>query len=325
MPSTTPGSPELSRRRALVTGGTGFVGANLLGRLLRDGHDVHVLVRDGRRSWRIEAIRDGLTLHVLPLADAEGLRALFRELRPAWVFHLAAFGAYPEQTERRVMLETNVTGLVNLFDAAAAAGFEAFVNAGSSSEYGLVDHAPAETERLEPNSDYAVTKAFASQFLRFHARRDRLPVTSLRLYSVYGPWEEPSRFVPTLVRCALAGELPPLVDPRTARDFVYVDDVCEAFVRAARSAGDDPGAIYNVGSGVQTTIADAVAAARRVLSIRAEPEWGAFPARAWDTATWVADARSIERALGWKATRSFEEGFRETVEWSRTHVPPAPG
>jgi len=105
--------------------------------------------------------------------------------------------------------------------------------AGSSSEYGVKDHAPAENEQLEPNSDYAVAKA-AATLLASHLGRERgLPVATLRLYSVFGPFEEPDRFIPTLVVHALRGQLPPLVDPAIARDFVYLDDVVEAFLLTA--------------------------------------------------------------------------------------------
>ena len=308
-----------------MTGGTGFVGANLVRRLLVDGVDVHLLVRPGHRTWRIEEVLDRVHLHEVALSDAAGLRRAVSEVRPSWVFHLAVHGGYPDQAERRAIVETNVLGLVNLVEACEATGFQAFVNTGSSSEYGSLDHAPVETERLEPNSDYAVTKAFGSQFCRFLALRDRLPMLTLRLYSVFGPWEEPSRFVPTLVACGLEGRLPPLVDPRTARDFVYVEDVCDAYVRAAVCAGREPGAVYNVGSGAQTTIAEAVAIARRVLSIRAEPEWGAYPARSWDTATWVSESSAIRGALGWAAANTFEEGLRKTVSWQRARQGGQPG
>ncbi len=221
------------------------------------------------RPWRLEGLAGRIEVHEVALSDAAAVRRALSAVREAWVFHLASHGGRPRQTDRRAMLETNVTGLVNVVEAAEAAGCAALVNAGSSSEYGLVDHPAKESERLEPNSDYAVTKAFATQLCRFLARSRGLPFVTLRLYSVYGPWEDPSRFVPTLAVRGLAGELPPLVEPRTARDFVYVEDVCDAFLAAARAAGVRGGAVYNVGSGVQTTIGEAVEIARRVLAISA--------------------------------------------------------
>ncbi len=139
---------------------------------------------------------------------------------------------------------------------------------------------------------------------------------TLRLYSAYGPYEEPSRLVPTLIREGLRGRLPVLVDPSVARDFVYVDDVVDAFLAAAaRSSRDDPGAVYNVGTGRQTTVQEAVEVARRMLDVAVEPQWGTMPNRLWDTSVWVADNRKICAELGWRPRHTFEEGFRKTVAW----------
>jgi dolichol-phosphate mannosyltransferase len=218
------------------------------------------------------------------------------------------------------MVETNITGTINLVEACLKTGFESFVNTGSSSEYGFKDHAPAEDEALEPNGHYAVTKASATLFCRYTARARKAHITTLRLYSVYGPYEEPTRLVPRLITRGLRGELPPLVSPEVARDYIYVDDVTESYLLAAtRRAGEDYGPIYNVGTGVQTSLREVVETARRVLSIRAAPQWATMLARQWDTNVWVADNRKIKDALGWQPRYDFEQGFRQTVEWLRAH------
>src|SRR5262249_5612399 len=131
------------------------------------------------------------------------------------------------------MMATNFMGCVNLLDACAEIGVESFVQTGSSSEYGYKDHPPAEDEALEPNSHYAVTKAAATHYCQFTARQHNLHAVTTRLYSIYGPWEEPTRLIPTLIIRGLKGNLPPLVSPRTARDFVYVDDAVEALLQVA--------------------------------------------------------------------------------------------
>src|SRR6058998_3106401 len=186
-------------KRVLLTGGTGFVGANLARRLLQSGHEVHLLVQPRHTGWRIEAIRDDLRLHEVDLADGERLGNLVRRIGPDWVFHLAAHGAYSWQRDLGQIVRTNILGTMNLVGACVATGFEGFVNTGSSSEYGFKDHAPAETEALEPNSYYAVTKASATLFCRFTARARSVNLPTLRLYSVYGPYEEPSRLIPALI------------------------------------------------------------------------------------------------------------------------------
>jgi dolichol-phosphate mannosyltransferase len=238
-------------------------------------------------------------------------------VKPEWVFHLAAHGAYSWEIDLDRIVATNLVGTVNLVRACLRTGFEAFVQAGSSSEYGFKKTAPGERTWVEPNSHYAVMKVAATHFCRLTAQQERVKIATLRLYSVYGPWEDPGRFVPTLVARGLAGTLPPLVDPRVARDYVYVDDVSEAFVRAAVKPHPEPGPVFNVGTGKQTTIRQAVAVARRVLAIPERPEWGTMPNRRWDTSSWVADSRAIRRALGWTPLYDFERGFRQTVAWMR--------
>jgi nucleoside-diphosphate-sugar epimerase len=305
----------LAPARALVTGAAGFIGAALSRRLLADGHAVTLLAGPETDLWRVAELRGEAEIVAVDLRDPDAVVAVLGRVRPELVFHLAAHGAYSWQRSLPRMIETNVTGIANLVEAAARSGVRAVVNAGSSSEYGLKDHAPPEHELPEPNSSYAVTKAAATLYCGWVARTRAQAITTLRLYSAYGPWEEPRRLVPTLVAHGLEGRLPPLVDPAIARDFVYVEDILDAFLLAAEHAQPGGGAVYNVGSGAQTTLRELVDAARRVLEIAQEPAWGSFPARHWDTDVWVADPRRIEADLGWRARTSIEEGLTATARW----------
>src|SRR5579859_8191955 len=285
--------------RVMVTGATGFVGANLARRLVADRHDVHLLIRPTHAQWRIDDLGESVTVHSADLADVGGLAQLVANVSPRWVFHLAAYGAYPYQTDVRAMVQSNIVGTLNLIHASAGAGVEVVVNTGSSSEYGAMDHAPAESESCAPNSNYAVTKLAATLLCQQAAEQTHMRIPTLRLYSVYGPFEEPSRLMPTLVLRGREGKLPRLADPRTARDFIFVDDVVEAYLHAAYVVEAEPGAIFNVGTGKQSSLAEVVATAREVLSILAEPDWGSYPDRMWDTDVWVADRTRAGRELGW--------------------------
>jgi nucleoside-diphosphate-sugar epimerase len=308
-------------KRVLLTGGTGFVGANLARRLLRDGHELHLLVRPGYQPWRIEEIRAEVQLHERHLHEVEAVFRLVSQIRPEWVFHLAAHGAYSWQTDWEQMVQTNIQGTMSLLSACLKTGFEAFVNTGSSSEYGFKDHAPAESEPIEPNSPYAVTKAAATMFCRQAAQSQHAHVPTLRLYSVFGPYEDPGRLLPVLIMRGLSGEWPPLADPEVARDFVYVDDVVEACLLAATRRTPEWGPIYNVGTGVQTTLREAVAAARQVMGITAEPVWNDMPNRRWDAKVWVSDNRKLREQLGWQPRRTFAEGLRLMRDWFRQAPP----
>ena len=286
-------------------------------RLLAEGHDIHALTRPGSNLWRLEAIRHHIGLHEADLADQEAVTELCDEIRPEWIFHLAAHGAYASHVDTRRMVQTNIVGTLNLVNAALRVGFETFVNTGSSSEYGFKDHGPRETEAVEPNSDYAITKASATLLCRSIARRHRVRIQTLRLYSVYGPYEEPTRLLPTIIVRGLSGKLPPLVRPEIVRDYVYASDVSEAYLLAAQRDDQEPGDVYNVGTGVQTSISDVVALAREVLGVEVEPEWASMPDRGWDTIAWVADSTRIQERLGWQPRHTFEAGFHEMVRWFR--------
>jgi nucleoside-diphosphate-sugar epimerase len=303
--------------RTLITGATGFVGANLARRLLADGHSVTAFVRPGYQAWRIQDLMAGggsFAVNVIDLSDAAAVRALVGRVQPDWAFHLAVHGAYSSQTDVHQMVASNITSTITLLDACIEAGCTAFVNTGSSSEYGYKDHAPDESEAVDPNSAYAVTKTAATHYVRLRAVQTGVRALTLRLYSVYGAYEEPTRLIPTLIARGLRGELPPLVNPNIARDYVYADDVNDAYLLAAEHG--ESGAIYNVGTGVQTTLSEAVDVARRVLGIAVEPQWGSMPDRAWDTNVWVANPARL-MGLGWTPRHPFAEGFAAFAAWLR--------
>lgn len=302
-------------KRAIVTGATGFIGANLAHRLLRDGHTVHLLVRPNFSDWRIETIRPHVYIHKVDMTDFEQLVEVISQIQPDWVFHLAAHGAYAYQTNWQEITRTNVNSTFNLVQACLKSGFETFINTGSSSEYGFKSYAPSETEWLDPNSYYAVTKASATLFCRYTAESQKVRIPTLRLYSVYGAYEEPSRLMPNLIVRGLAGKLPPLVNPNIARDYIYIDDVNDAYLLAATQPEQEWGAVYNVGSGVQTSLQEVVDVARQVMNIAVEPGWGSMPDRHWDTNVWVSDNRQIQKVLGWKPRYPFRQGFEQMVKW----------
>jgi dolichol-phosphate mannosyltransferase len=311
----------VSARRVLITGAAGFVGANLAARLMRDGHDVHALVRPGSDRWRLALAGLELTVHDADLADADSIVRVVAAARPEWVFHLGAYGAYSWQTDRPRMATTNVLGTMHLLDTCCARGFDAFVHAGSSSEYGFKDRPASEDERAAPNSPYAVTKLAATEYCAYVGRTANLHVVTLRLYSVFGPMEEPGRLVPSLVLHGLQGEYPPLTHPASSHDFVYVDDVIDAFVLAA-AAGSSAGSgeIFNVASGRSVSLAEIVEVIRTILAVPAQPAWGTHPGRPWDTAVWAGDNARIRDRLGWRPRYSLEQGLRAAIEWFRQHV-----
>lgn len=302
-------------KRVVMTGASGFVGANIARRLLRDGYEVHLLLRPDHRSWRIRDIEAHVSVHQAELSDLDALKAVMIRVRPDFVFHLAAFGAYSQQQDFSTIATTNIIGTANLLHASLESDFEAFIHAGSSSEYGYQKAATTEEQLPVPNSSYSWAKLSATLLCgltaRLHARR----IHTLRLYSVYGPWEEPTRLVPTLISRGLQGMLPPLVNPDTARDFIYVEDVENAFLAVANQSGLQNDAVYNVCSGQETRLRDIVELTRQLLHIEREPDWGSMEQREWDTNYWLGDPSKLMSQTAWKPQTGLEEGFEKTIAW----------
>lgn len=294
-----------------MTGATGFVGANLVRRLLADGHDVHMVMRTS--GWRIRGLTESVnTIHTSELYDS------VLRVKPEWVFNLAATGVLRWQDSMRSMVYANIRLVQTLTSACADAdSVQAFVHAGTSLEYGFKDHPTSESDSLAPTNDYAITKAVASRYCQEVALRHDLPISILRLYSVYGFYEDSSRLIPTLIRHGLNGKLPPLANPDNARDFVHVQDVCDALIRAAEFAGT--GEVFNIGTGAQTTLAEAVGVARDLMGIQDVAAWNTSENRIWDTSVWVADSTKARTLLNWQPRYTFRDGFQATIDWMKAN------
>jgi len=302
------------RGPVLVTGASGFIGANLF-KMLAAGRDDVFAVVHREKGWRLVDVRDERVIAV-DINDYAAVKNMINSVSPQTVFNCVAYGAYSFEEDSNLIYQTNFQAVVNLVSLLARGGLSAFVHAGSSSEYGTNCTAPSEDSACEPNSPYAVSKVAIAGYLRFMGKQREFPCANLRLYAVYGPLEDTSRLFPNLLRQALAGKLPPFVDARTSRDFIHVDDVCAAFIMtAARMHPGLYGESFNVGTGIKTTIAELSEVARRVFGVAAEPQFGTMEGRAWDLADWYADPRKAAAQLGWQPRVKLEEGLHSMARW----------
>jgi nucleoside-diphosphate-sugar epimerase len=277
----------------LVTGAAGFLGSHLVRALAESGAEVHGPVRE-------EA----------DLRDADAVRAIVETVRPRVVFHLAAGPGHPgDAASRTAFLADTLRGTGNLLAALRAVGVGRLVHAGSSLEYGPRARPMREADPVAPTTFRGLGKAAQTLLVL----RSGLPATVVRPFSVYGPGEAPHRLVPTAVSAALRGEPIRLTRPGIARDFVYVEDVVDALVRAAAAPGV-VGEIVNAGTGVQTTNEELVARLGALLGRELDVRPGEFEARPWDTGTWVADTAKAERLLGFTARHSLDAGLAKTVD-----------
>jgi nucleoside-diphosphate-sugar epimerase/glycosyltransferase involved in cell wall biosynthesis len=304
----------------LVLGGGGFVGANLVQRLLQTRSDVIALVRR-LPAWRLAGL-DSKHLMEVDLTSVAEMRHMLDVVRPRTVFDCSAYGAYSFETDSELIYRTNFNSLVTLVELLDKNLLASFVHAGSSSEYGSNSAGPSEAAPLLPNSDYSVSKAAAALFIVHAGKTLGLPIVNLRLYSVYGPLEDASRLIPNVVKHGIEGRYPPFVSPETSRDFIYVGDVCEAFlIAAARLTPELYGESFNIGSGVRIKIRDLAETAREVFGIETVPQFGSMHGRSWDLDEWYAAPAKAAGLLGWSATTSLTEGLRRTADWVRSLGP----
>ncbi len=267
-------------------------------------------------AWRLEGLPDD-HVKVVDLLIDSNLDALLDEVRPRTVFSCVAYGAYSFETDPQLIYRTNFNFLTRLLTRLESRSIACFVHAGSSSEYGDNAAGPDESAPPAPNSDYAVSKIATANLLHYYGKHKQFPCANLRLYSVYGPLEDSARLIPNIIRHGLDGEYPPLVNPAVSRDFVYTDDVTEAFVDAALNVRpDDYGESFNIGTGRKTTIGEVASATRDLFGIAEEPSF-TMPDRAWDVQDWFANIDKARARLGWEPRTCFCEGLERTAEWYR--------
>ena len=310
-------------QRTLITGGAGLVGSHIADQLVRaDAGEIVVLdnfVR-GRRANLAWALANG------PVRIVEGDirdRELLRELLDGVdvVFHQAAIRITQCAEEPRLALEVLADGTFNVLEAAVAAGVGKVVAASSASVYGLAETFPTtEAHHLYNNRTmYGAAKAFNESVLRAYHEMYGLPYVALRYFNIYGPrMDIHGVYTEVLIRWMerIAAGQPPLIlgDGTQTMDFVYIEDVARANLAAARSDADDE--VFNVASGVETSLNDLAKALLRVMGSDLEPEYG--PARSVNpVARRLADTGAARRRLGFEATVGLDEGLGRLVAWWR--------
>ena len=274
--------PAAKSRSILITGGTGFVGASLVRRMIMRGHEVHVIARSSNVG-RIAEVADHVRVHCADLTDADATREAVTAARPEVVLHFAAHPALPQEVDEAEVLLHTVKPLVNL--VSACRGCELFINAGSSSEYGYQTKPMSETSLPNPTRVHDIAKLAQTLYGTYAARFKGVPLVTLRLFSVYGPWEQGRRLIPRLMMSALNGRLVNLSSPDVGRDFVFVDDVVDAIEHCMGRRFLDDQTVFNLGTGVEHTIRDVANIIEDIHGRRLPLNWGSVGRQRWDFAT----------------------------------------
>jgi UDP-glucose 4-epimerase len=296
--------------RAIVTGGAGFIGSNVVDALLARGDDVHVL--DDLSRGKRENVADGAQLHVGDIrVDAA---SVFADVRPEVCFHLAA------QIDVRVSVErpdfdadVNVVGTLRVLEAAREHAVKVVFSSTGGAIYGECDGPASEDHAREPLAPYGVSKLAAEEYISAYNRLYGSAHVALRYGNVYGPRQDPhgeAGVVAIFMSALRDGKTPRIYgDGTQTRDYVFVGDVAAATLAAAGHAGG----VFNVGTGAETSVLELYEHIERAAGSEREPEFA--DARPGELQRSVLDPSLAGRELGWRPERSLDDGLAATWNW----------
>lgn len=305
---------NLHNRRILVTGAAGFLGANLIRRLLNYPVEIYALVRTETDLWRLRDIADQVILLKVDLTDRLNLQDVITKCAPEIIFHFAVSTGHAKTvTERSRTLNSNILATVNLFEAALSLPIIKIIYAGSSLEYGQYDVPLDETLTLMPKTFRGATKAAATLLCQYYADTYQLPLVILRIFSAYGPWE-PYRFIPKALLSALRGQEILLTEHSSYHDFIFVEDIITACLQAVRMQ-TLPGEIINIGSGEQWSNEEVITIIEKITNKKLNIGLEKYPNSPSDTHHWVANIQKAKTLLKWVPEHSLTQGLEKTLIW----------
>jgi nucleoside-diphosphate-sugar epimerase len=305
------------RQPVLITGAAGFIGRRLTLALARMGANITILElpsADLSPLYRLLATEPVVAERVNParadIRDQDALQTLVARTTPAYIFHLAAVGVTNPFIDLDLALSVNLFGTLGLLRASfdqpsADASPIRLVHTGTPYEYGESGREPY------PLNPYGASKAAAFAMVRMFHRTRGWPMVTVRPFQVYGPGQPEVALIPAAIRAARAGEPFQMTGGEQERDFVYVDDIVQGYLRAAERGRD--GTSYDLGWGLAHSLRDVIARLYRLMGASTMPEYGALPYRPGEVWQLLADPRAATRDLEWCPTVPLDEGLALTV------------
>ena len=304
-------------KRAFVTGATGFIGASLVKCLLAGGVEVAVLKRAVMPGRRLAACY--AKLHEIPSVSdkTDDLGAALYRWAPDTVFHLGWGGVGNQHRNDAALQYANVEFAIRLAELCVAAGVEHFIGAGSQAEYGPKTQAVRETELTSPTTMYGAAKLAACVMTERVCALQGVKHSWLRVFSTYGPDDNPEWLIPTLIRKLAIGDRPNLTAGAQLWDYLYVDDAAAAFAAVGRFRA---GGIYNLGSGKAISLRSVIERIRDQINPRLPLGFGDIPYREDQVMHLEACVDKLKASTDWLPNVSLEDGLSATIRWFLSSV-----
>ena len=303
--------------RVFVTGATGFIGSHLVRRLVSEGYDVGILKRKNSDLSRIRDIINLLVVYEADMREYSELSSAIGDFKPNIILHLVTYYAVEHKPDEiEVMFDTNVKGTINILEAAKENSVKYFINTSTCAVYEDLGRELSERDNIKPQNLYALSKLQAEEACSFYSDNYGLSVVTLRLFPPYGPADNERRLLQYVIRCLLKDENPNLTTGKQRWDFVYVDDIVDAFIRAMNLVPNISGyEVFNIGTGNPVSIRDVVLKLKEITGSRSELNWGVVPHRKNEVWLNSADIRKSINLLGCYPQTNIDEGLLKTVSW----------
>jgi UDP-glucose 4-epimerase len=301
--------------RIFITGAGGFVGAAVARQALEDGHSVIATVRPGSSTERLSAVHSNLKLAPLDLRDPTAVASALANSRPDVIIHVAWSGVSNKARQEQARINDNISASCALVEAAAQVGVSKFIGLGSQGEYGLLSGRIREDALPLPTSLYGASKLAALYLTRQLAANAGMSFTWLRLFSTYGPGDNPHWLLPSLIEQMLNGSRPKTTLGTQLWDYLYIDDVARGILAAATT--QDATGVFNLGSGRAVSIRSVVEAVRDAIDPKMELVFGEIPYR--DDQIWhmEADITRLTSLTEWSPQIDLMTGLQQTIAWHR--------
>ena len=303
--------------KVFLTGASGFVGSRVLRELAADrGAEVAALLREPESAWRIRDLLPKVRVVRAALEDGPALETALADFRPTHLVHLAWNGVLGRNRNDAAQ-HLNVFHSLRLLELALAAGTRHFVGLGSQAEYGPCEARIDESTPTQPTTMYGAAKLAASILAARLCELAGARFAWLRLFSSYGPQDDPEWLIPYLALKLLHRERPAVTAAEQRWDYLYVEDAAAAVAAVARSP--QAAGIFNLGSGTAPRLRDIIESVRDAIDPGLQVGFGEIPYRPDQVMHLEADIARIERAAAWRPKVELAEGIRRTVDWYRKH------
>ena len=312
----------MNRSRIFIFGSSGFVGANLLRFLLKENYEVGVLLRKSSNLWRIGDKVHQLEKYFGDASSLEAVSSALSDFGPDVVINTMNYGgAYGEADVERIV-DTNIKGLTHVLEVSNQRGVDLFINTGSYGEYGVKNGEVNEECSTYPIGEYCISKLLGTLYCKHFALSRQLNVVNLRLFQVYGFYENPIKLMPSTMVALLKEKEPGIRNPTAKRDFVFIEDVIDAYGKIIKDTTQiHHGDIFNIGTSVPHTVSEVVSKLALLLTNKSSGGNVCGELRSEDSLNnYVADISKIRSVYSWKPQFSLDRGLATYVEWFKENV-----